>query len=243
MQREEYAKAVLTARVEYVYAADGTSRTEYHRKVWAEDGTLSDWKDEYYYADGSLKKKHYGSVGGWEETYEFREDGTEKLEIDINPAGTKVYEYVLSDDGSYEIRQWHDNGLLAVYRYSDAEGLHSLYEQYLDNGILYVRNENGPDGFVHYRTYDSGTGLLRFETLVKDGIYHDRYYEEGRLVVDRRYHALADGGYDVYLGNTVWEYFTEGGVKKIRISEDDEKGTTISQKVVDDDGKIGYPED
>ncbi|MBO4873395.1 MAG: hypothetical protein J5496_08300 [Lachnospiraceae bacterium] len=241
--REEYTKDALTARVEYVYAADGTTRTEYHRKAFAEDGSLFTWADEYYYADGSLRKKSYGSVEGWEQTYEYREDGTLKLEIDVNMEGIKTYEYVLSDDGSYTIREWHDNGQPAVYRSVDAGGSHSIYEEYLDNGILYIRNEDGPDGFIHYRTYDAGTGQLRFESLVKDGIYHDRYYVEGRLIVDRRYHALEGGGYDTYLGNTVWEYFTDGGVKKIRISESDASGTTISQKVVDDDGKIGYPED
>ena len=240
--RQEYTKTVQIGSVEYVYAADGTSCTEYHRKSFAEDGTLFAWTDEYYYTDGSLQKKHYGSVEGWEETYEYRKDGTLKLEINVNMEGVKVYEYVLYDDDGYVIREWHDNGLLRIYRKHDTAAGTDVYEQYLDDSTPYIRNVDGPGEFRDYRTYDTNIGMVRFQTLIKDGIYHDRYYEEGRMTVDRRYTALPDGGYDTYLGNTVWEYFTEGGVKKIRISENDENGTMISQKVIDDDGKTGYPD-
>ena len=242
LQRKEYTETVLTYQADYVYAADGTSCTEYHRRSWDKEGNLSGWSDETYYADGKAKTKHWADVGGWDEERAYREDGTCTLEISINSAGTKVYEYVLHDNGSYVIREWHDNGLLKIYQKHDTAAGTDVYEQYLDDSTPYIRNIDGPGEFSDHRTYDTNIGMVRFQTLVKEGVYHDRYYEKGRMIVDRRYTALPDGGYDTYLGNTVWEYFEDGGVKKIRISESDEKGTTISQTVVTDDGKIGYPD-
>ena len=240
--RQEYTKTVLTYQTEYVYAADGTTCTEYHRKSWEADGSFAGWNDETYYPDETAKTKHWGDVGGWEEERAYREDGTCTLEISINPAGTKVYEYVLHESGSYVIREWHDNGLLKIYQKHDTAAGTDVYEQYLSDSTPYIRNIDGPGEFKDHRTYDTNIGMVRFQTLVKEGIYHDCYYEEGRMIVDRRYTALPDGGYDTYLGNTVWEYFVDGGVKKIRISESDENGTTISQIVVTDDGKTGYPD-
>ena len=238
---EERNKNNLTYQQLWTYAEDGETKLEYHQKRWSEEGKLS-WRDEIYYPDGVMQSLHYGSEDGWDEQREYREDGTCTLEISINPAGTKVYEYVLHENDSYVIREWHDNGLLKIYQKHDTAAGTDVYEQYLDDSTPYIRNIDGPGEFKDHRIYDTSIGMVRFQTLVKEGIYHERYYEEGRMIVDRRYTALPDGGYDTYLGDTVWEYFEDGGVKKIRISESNEKGTMISQIVVTDDGKTGYPD-
>ena len=172
------------------------------------------------------------------ETYrEYYEDGRTRLVQEYYSNGTKRYEDVISEDGIEESTDWFENGAIKSHNVWK-DGLQTLHETFQDNGNRYSLEIHRPDGTYTTRRYD-GEGRADYEDDYTSDTYYDRRFSEGRMFLERRTRR-AD---DVYLGSTEWEYFEEGGVKKIRISENDENGVQTSQTVIPDDGKTGYPEE
>ena len=65
-----------------------------------------------------------------------------------------------------------------------------------------------------------------------------RRYSEGRCVLEERLETV----FMERAGATSWEYYVEGGVKKILISEKGPQLELIREWVENDDGSFGWPE-
>jgi hypothetical protein len=154
----------------------------------------------------------------------------------VNGGGNTDSLWFLNEDGSATQKDFHPNGQLAAHYEWNAAGDRVLFESFTKEGLRESYEATLEDGTVDERTYDDN-GLLWYQDLYTPEIYYDRRFSEGRMFLERR--SKNDEGY-TYLGSTVYNYYEEGGVKKIRISENDQNGTMIDQKIVNDDGKIGY---
>ena len=227
---------VITYRSKEEYSAEGGAKTYASEEYFNDDGSFScriEW--ELYPNDQThIYRRTYDY--GLESYREYYEDGRTRLVQEYYSNGTKRYEDVISEDGIEESTEWFENGAIKSHNVWNADGLQTLHETFQDNGNRYSLEIHRPDGTYTTRRYD-GEGRVYYEDDYTSDTYYDRRFSEGRMFLERRTRR-AD---DVYLGSTEWEYFEEGGVKKIRISENDENGVQISQTVIPDDGKTGYP--
>ena len=227
---------VITFSRKETYTADGSTKTFVSEEHFNDDGSFSCRLEWTLYPNGQTaifsRIYDYGT-----ETYrEFYEDGSTKLNQEFFTDGTKSYEDIVSEDGSEDATYWHENGQVRTHLMWNADGDQILSETFQENGSRINWDIRRPDGTRTVRRYD-GEGLLWYEDDYTEDTYYDRRFSGGRMFLERRSRRSDD----VYLGCTEWEYFEEGGVKKIRISANDENSIMISQTVVPDDGKIGYP--
>ena len=146
-------------------------------------------------------------------------------------------EMIRHEDGSSSQKYWYENGSLDRRYEWNADGLKVLEEAFTEEGIRVRWTVRRPNGTSDERAY-GGDGLLVHQYEYTTDRLYDRTYQNGRMIVERR--SLRDDDH-TYLGSTEWEYYEEDGVKKIRISESDPSGTMTGQKVVTDDGTIGWP--
>ncbi len=206
--------------------------------VWSDDGSFVRSGEYTNHPNGEVRTNYTKYADGSASYYEYAENGATLIEKTINPAGIVDRLYTVRENGSCSLYTYYEDGALATHTEWNADDLRIYYLYRLPNGNLYTYETAAPNGDRESRTFDSD-GLVKYQDLYVGDMYYDRRFTEGRMFLERREKKASDGGY-TYLGSTEYSYFEEGGVKKIRIYENNELGVQISSKVVNDDGKIGY---
>ena len=192
-----------------------------------EDGKLDQQVTEHFLEDGSFFSRDCVYGDGSAEYSEFK-DGSQSLIRRFYPDGTLETYWYIGEDGISRQTDYYESGAVHYYR-EETGDLQLLYEAYTEAGILRRRETNQPDGFYEHVDFYPSSGLMARQDI-KDasGTFCREFNEDGKIRTEVR-HAPDEAG--TYLGYTYWQYFEEGGVKKVRISVFDSNNTLISETV------------